>query len=461
MDISDLKKTHAEYSARLAHWKKWRAVYDGTDEIIAGEYFKQHERESDENYERRCDEALSYGLSRSIVDLFVQYLFLNPPERDYGRLSADLLFGAFLDDCDYQSNSLELRLREDAKWASVYGHIGYLVDRPRETSQNRQQDLENDWHPYIVRYFPDAILDWQFRRFNGKQRLQYIKLYDSDGTYRLWWPERWEVWSVTEDGTPVLEGQGANPLGEIPFVWLYSAPSPDKPGIGISDMKELARFDLSIMNNISQGDEVITYAAFPMMRKPMKRAGEESEDSTGPTAVLEFNPEFPDGKPDWLEAKVKEPIDAILGWIAAKELRAHKHAHATFVSGIGQANAKSGIALQIEFTELGAALARKAAGLEECEENIYWFWARWQETAFDGSVNYSKSFDITELKSVLEDLLTARSLVPSRTFSVEVAKRAARAVLPDLDAETQAEIDAELAGMAAYEPPDGPGGDEA
>jgi hypothetical protein len=355
MDIQELQSTHAEHARRVADWRKWRAVYDGTDAIIAGGYFKQHERESDDNYERRCEEALSWGISQAIVDLFAQYLFLHPIEREFGRLADDELFERFLADCDYLGNGMDVRLREDSKWAGVYGHVGYLVDRPAEVSSSRAEDVAQDRRPYIVRYFPTAILDWAFRRESGHLNLTYVKLLDSDGSYRLWWRNKWEVWRISENGEPVLEDSGTNEIGEGAFIWLYSTPSPDEPGIGLSDMRELARFDLSIMANVSQGDEVITYAAFPMMRAPKKRAGEDQDDEAGPTAILEFDPEYPESKPDWLEAQVKEPIDAITSWIEGKELRAHKHAHASFIAGVGQAEAKAGIALQIEFTELGVA----------------------------------------------------------------------------------------------------------
>jgi hypothetical protein len=57
MDISKLQATPAEHARRVADWRKWRAVYDGTDAIIAGKQFKQHEREQDDNFGRRCEEA--------------------------------------------------------------------------------------------------------------------------------------------------------------------------------------------------------------------------------------------------------------------------------------------------------------------------------------------------------------------------------------------------------------------
>jgi hypothetical protein len=263
------------------------------------------------------------------------------------------------------------------------------------------------------------------------------------------------VWAVTDQGKPVLAGQGANPLGEIPFVWLYNMPSPDVPGIGLSDMAELARTDLSIMANVSQGDEVVTYAAFPMMRKARVRAGMGETDDTGPTAVLEFDPEFPDSKPDCLEATVLEPISAISSWIAAKEARAYKQAHASFVAGVGGAMAKAGVALRMEFTELGAALARKARSLQAAETTVYRLWAAWQGVEWDGDIRYPSMFDMEAIEETLANLLTAKAIVPSRTFASEAAKRAARVAIPDLDQKTQAKIDEECDSGASYTPPEG------
>ena len=128
MDIQELQSTHAEHARRVADWRKWRAVYDGTDAIIAGGYFKQHERESDDNYERRCEEALSWGISQAIVDLFAQYLFLHPIEREFGRLADDELFERFLADCDYLGNGMDVRLREDPKWAAPLFQLPHRTD---------------------------------------------------------------------------------------------------------------------------------------------------------------------------------------------------------------------------------------------------------------------------------------------------------------------------------------------
>jgi hypothetical protein len=115
MDTHELQATDAEHAKRVADWRKWRAVYDGTNAIIAGKCFKQHERESDDNYARRCEEALSWGISQAIVDLFAQYLFLHPIER-------------FLADCDYLGNGMDVRLREDPKWAAPLFQLPHRTD---------------------------------------------------------------------------------------------------------------------------------------------------------------------------------------------------------------------------------------------------------------------------------------------------------------------------------------------
>ena len=52
----------------------------------------------------------------------------------------------------------------------------------------------------------------------------------------------------------------------------------------------------------------------------------------------------------------------------------------------------SGIALQTEFQLLNARLSEKADLLENAEETIWSFFAKWQNKAFDGEIDYPDTF---------------------------------------------------------------------
>jgi hypothetical protein len=56
----------------------------------------------------------------------------------------------------------------------------------------------------------------------------------------------------------------------------------------------------------------------------------------------------------------------------------------------------SGVAMQSEFILLDAKLSEKAKNLQLAEEQIWRMFARWQNTAFDGSIKYPNVFNIRD-----------------------------------------------------------------
>jgi len=372
-------------------------------------------------------------------------------------------------------------LTEVGRFASIQGLMGIMVDKSSKPYDNVQQEIDNKVYPYLCSYFPSAILDWEYDRDeNNRPYLSYLKLLDEDGLYRLWWPDRWEAWRVPETGemiagvlvenivdetAAVKEDEGPNKLGEIPWVWLYNMRTDTRP-IGKSDIHDIARLDVSILRNLSEAEEVITYAAFPMMRKPWEEAGaKKTEDTTGVTSVLGFDPENPDSKPDWLESAVKEPIDSILAVILRKVEEIYRSAN---VGGMAatqiQTQAKSGAAMKAEFQLLNSKLVMKATNLEKAEKRIVRLWARWQELEekIEGfTIERSRTYEVENLAADLENALTSQTIVKSKKFSEHLQKGIARTMLPGLDDKDYQEIDKEIEASSEEEetPPPSVGDD--
>lgn len=489
MTIDELEAVHPLYVEYRVFWNFMLASYEGIRALIAGGFaLKRNERESKDNYDRRVAEAYGFGYSGSVVDLFNFYLFKAPAKRDMGPLANDKQWGRFEDDCNLYGDNFPVWLLESQRWAGVLGHVGILVDKSSQQYQTADEELKADVYPYVARYFPQNILDWEYERDeNNRPYLAYLKLQDTDGLYRIWTTEWWATYRVPEElatttGTVkdaktgetrgggggagkertqeiTAEASGENPFtdeatgrGEIPFVWLYNIKSKQRP-IGISDIKDVAYIDSSIITNLSEGEEVITYGAFPMMRKPMREAGtgpanRGAEDEAGATAILEFDPEHPESKPDWLEAAVAEPIDAILRWI---ELKVSEIYRATNVGGMAateiQGEAKSGVALKSEFQLLNGKLVSKGNNAEEAERSVKKYWCMWQkkEEAIEKiTVEWPETYDVADLAQDLENALTAKALVTSKTFLTAVQKQVARAMLPNADNKTLDTIDKEI-----------------
>ena len=466
LKVKDLLAVHEYYSAHLQEWKFLMSMYEGIKSIIANGYIEQHEREPDDAYKRRKKELFGFGYSRSVVDLFHFYLFKKTPNRTVGTLKNEKIWEMFSADADLYGNGIDAVLMESMLYSAILGHVGLLVDKASSVFQTKQQQYDAKVYPYIAKYFPQAILDWKFGKDeHNRPRLEMIKLLDDDNQYRLWFLDRWEVWELpknkngepdesNQDADAVYIDGGTNPLEEIPFTWLYNHKSKDR-GIGVSDIHEISRIDLSIVRNLSQIEEIINFAAFPIMRKPMRDASPtdrnlpQQDDEVSVQSVQEFDPENPDSKPDWMPSSAAEPILAILGAIEKKVAEIYRASNAGGMAATEvQTQAKSGVALRTEFQLLNAKLAGKAANLDKVEMRIVELLCKWEDLLVkfekDYNVERDRSYDVENLASDLENAATAQTLIVSAKFDELLQKQTARQILPTADEKDMATIDKEI-----------------
>lgn len=496
LTLTELRYTHEYYDAYKQFWDFMLASYEGIRALIAGEHVLfRHERESPANYERRVAEAYGFGYAQSIVDIFNFYLFKNPAKRDMGPLANDKQWALFEQDCNMYGAAFDSWLLETQRYAAIMGHVGILCDKTGQKFASVQAEINAGIYPYVARYFPQNILDWEYARDeNNRPYLAMVKLVDDDLIYRVWTTTEWASYQVdpdmdktaptVKDVTGVTRGgvhshgaigsqspateqemvqpldQGLNPFvnpttgrGEIPFVWLYNIKSRLR-GVGVSDIKDVAYIEGSIIRNLSEGEEVVKYGAFPMLRTPMREKGTTPRDKAegtevGQQAVMEFDPELGDaGKPDWLEAAVKEPIDAILEWIVRKVEEIYRSSNAGGMAGTEiQTQAKSGTALKAEFQLLNSKLVSKGNNGEKAEKQLLRYWLMWQkrEDVLDQiSLEWPRTYDVENLAQDLENALTAKTIVASKTFKAAVQKQVARQYMPTADPKLLATIDDEI-----------------
>lgn len=464
--VEELLATNNLYKSNQAEWHFLMALYEGIREVIKLGLIKRHEREPMSSYRDRVEKLFGLGYSKSISEIFHFFLFKKEPQQTLGPLHDDVLWQLFVNDSDLFGNDYNAVIMDIAQYSVVLGHMGILVDKASTQFANRAEQIDKKVYPYIAKYFPSNILDWQIDRDDyNRPYLSYIKLLDDNGQYRLWYPNTWEIYELPKDknGKPdstnlsaeaVLISSGVNPLGLIPFIWHYNLKS-KKQGIGVSDIHEVSRIDLSIIRNLSQIEQIIDFAAFPMMRKPMRDAkpteinAPQQDDEVGVESILEFDPENPDSKPDWLQSEVKEPIEAIIDVITRKVSEIYR---ASNIGGMAATeptrNAQSGVAKRTDFQLLNSKLVSKAINLETAENKILEYWLRWENMweQYSGKVSIARerTYDIEELAVELANSLTAKTLVISTTFDSMVQKQAARQVLPSATEKELAAIDEEI-----------------
>lgn len=453
MTPDELREKHQVYRDNEAKWKFYKLSYEGGDDYITSVLFK-YNRESVDNHDDRKKEGFVLNFNAAIIDLFNFYLIEKGVARHMAKVDEDAQWKMFLDDCDLNNNNYDFFLNECSKLSSRYGVIGILVNKAAG-GVNLAQEIKDKIYPYLSVYSPLNILDWKFKKNpkTNRRELVYLKLLD-EGEYLIWYPDRWELWKIDINlgkEVSVKVASGENSLEEIPFVWMVNNAGLENNQKGVSDIKDICKIVSSITRDFSCANEIIKYAGFPMMRKPMALEGAEiGLDVVGPTNVIEFSPEHGEhGKPDWLETAVLDPIDAILRLTDRKVDEIYRVAHLSGVHGQRKSNneVSSGLAVRYEYQQLNSVLGNKSFTLTETELKIIWFWLKWQnkEDLFDQiQIIRSKNFSIDDLSVDLDNCFNSMQQIVSDTYKKLIQKRVAYNTLPDLTDEERELIAKEI-----------------
>ena len=319
-------------------------------------------------------------------------------------------------------------------WASVYGHVWLMVDKPQSNAGTRAEELEQGIRPYVTLFTPENVFDWKWERMpSGRFELVYLKVRESidrkDATttishFRIWRKDIIEHW--IEDGeTDSKIDEMPNPLGRIPAVFLPANRSVVR-GVGISDLSDVAYMQRAIYQELSEIEQLIRISNHPSLVKTY-----DTDASAGAGSVINM-PEDIDGnlKPYLLQPSGQN-IDAIRESIKDKVEAINRMAHMGAVRGT-EAITQSGVAMQTEFQMLNAKLNEKARLLELAEEQLWSIFCQWQNVNPDVEVYYPDSFDLRDYDKELQFLQQAKaSGVRSVTLQQEIDKQIADLVLDD------------------------------
>lgn len=446
MTRKDLESTHSDYAAFIREWRFFIRSYFGGKEYKDGNYLLQHPFESATNYNRRREISYYYNYCAPIIDIFVSHLFRQKARRDYGSLTKDPLFAAFLKDADLEGSSFRQFMREAARLASIYGRVDIIVDRPKLYTTTVAEAESFDIRPYLTLVTPENLLDWsQKRDASGKPVLEEIKISEGKDTFRVWNREGWKLWGVDPEANDVkLINSGEHGLGTVPLVTLYNKRS-GRHMVGISDIQDIADINKNIYYLCSDAKEIIENTAFPMLALPYEKGVRDEERQIGPRNILQFDPSEPNSKPYWLEAP-HSSLTEIREWVKQDINEIHRIAKMGGVKATEDfAQARSGVAIELEYQQLHAVLSEKADNLEEAETRILELWARWQGKSFDGVIDYPDDFSVRDLDRDLERAIKAVGVeISSPTFKSELEKKVVASTLPKLSDEVRAKIDKEI-----------------
>lgn len=431
---SEITYTHPDYDDHKEQWEFHLRSYLGGEQYKDGNYLVRYLNEDKTEYARRLDLTPVDNHCANVVHIYSSFLWRQAPTRNFNSLDGSPVVEQIAKDADLEGRSLDAFMKEAQIWASVYGHVWILVDKPKSTAGTKAEELGQGIRPYLNLYTPENVFDWKWERTaSGRTKLTYLKLREeiirenateSKVYFRIWTEESIRLYEVSNETERLVEEMD-NPIGVIPAVFVPTARTVTK-GIGKSDISDIAIMQKAIYQENSEIEQLIRISNHPTLVKTY-----DTDATAGAGGIVHMPEELDPGLKPYMLQPSGGNLQAVMESINTKVEAINRMAHLGAVRGT-EAVKQSGIALQTEFQLLNARLAEKADLLELAEEQLWTFICIWQDTMPDVEVYYPDSFDIRDYPNELEFLQKARaSGVQSATFTKGVDKLIVDLILDD------------------------------
>ena len=366
-----------------------------------------------------------------VVETYKAFLFRTLPVRSLGNLNKLPYTKDFIDDIDLDGTDIDQFFKEANQLAMIYGHAWILVDKPQsDTTITLEQEIAQGIRPYAQLISPENILDWSYERINGRYELNYLKqkeTEDADSTIiRVWSKETICRYTLDkESGNVTLTEEVLNNIGTIPFCMLKAGNSHIR-GLGMSDLADVAKIQQAIFGLMSEAEQAIRISSHPSLVKTAS-----TDASAGAGAIITVDENMPGELKPYLLQPSASNIDSIIKVLKEHQEMIMKMTHLEAV--VGQKTvAKSGVALQTEFSMLNTRLGDKADALERLEYKVWKLFQVWTGVQADDTflIQYKKKFDLRDENNDLANYQSVRQMgIPSETLAKEIDKQIAMIVV--------------------------------
>ena len=281
---------NAAYQRMAQFWDLIADLKEGTYKIRSEhrKYLPQLEREVDDSYDRRLARSTVVPYLQRIEKMLSGMLVRKPVRLDdVSDLVREQLF-----DVDLEGNDLNIWLYQTARTVVSFGHVGVLVDAPKEGEKAR---------PYWVTYKPSDILGWRTEIINGARELTQVRLLEKvvepDGAYgeknitqvRVLERGKYEIHRKDDKkGEYKLFEEGEMSLKDkIPFAVAYS----NRVGFyeSRSPLYDIAELNLKHYQIQSDLDNILHISSVPLLA--VFGYPNADEITTGPSEALSLPPE--------------------------------------------------------------------------------------------------------------------------------------------------------------------------
>lgn len=346
--------------------------------------------------------------------------------------------------------------------AATLGWTPLLLDSP-PVAEGLSRAQAGDVRPTMSVLFPSQLLEWQAK---GK-RYEWVKI-RTDHVERSSWSsaptkiERYAIWTPTDvtvyrivkvaDRDEVLEGPEAftHQFGRVPLVIMRHGSGGD-PLRGRPMHWSVAQENKRLFNLLSELDEHTRANVFALLLYPGGRSGPNGEVDLGSFNGLLIDPDQKNvpayiAPPASVAETLEKRIDA-----TARSI--YRIARIEFSRPTG--TVASGVAREYEFEQTNRALADFAKNIARAELDIADLVGAADgvpvETRRKQTISPPRSFAVQDLERDIKIAMDSLTLKLGETATTRIKQGVVRRVLPNISADDQKVIDAELEEAASEE----------
>jgi len=438
-----LEQTHEMYQHLAEEWLFYYNSYRGGYAYKSQDYLARYVFETGDQYNKRKEQTPLDNHCKSVVQIYNSFIFQNEPVRELGPLANDPVVDKFLQDADREGRGFNNFMKEASILASIVGHSWIIVDRPPVELTTRQDELDQDVRPYVSVMNPLNVIDWEYTAMdNGSKMLTHLKVKLAENLYKCYYPTHTDTIRVEEyDGQEeqVFVETVENPYMKINAVCVY-AQRDSVPGIGVSDINDIADMQKAIFNENSEIEQIVRLSSHPSLVKTA-----ETQAGAGAGAIIQIPDDISSETKPYLLQPNAQSLDSIRASIKDKVDSINKMANVGSIR-TAEVSRMSGVAMETEFRLLNARLAEKADNLELAEEQVWECIATMMGYSNeDINIQYPDSFDAHDTQNDLLLIEKAQTLTSNTKILGKLEEKLAKlmidtedlqGILDDIDEDT-------------------------
>jgi hypothetical protein len=409
----------------------------------------QHPKERYQDYQSRLDMAYYYNFCSPIVDIYSDHLFKQPIIEDFG--SIEDVVTERKENIDNKGSSIGELRKEISDMAQIYGHIFVTTDSPQYEGRviSKADVLENNLLPYFTIHHPQSVINWALDEFGSPYWVLIKECLDANpdpfnfnknkldnSFYRLWTRQEW----ILYDGEYNEIDRGTHALGVVPITCVFEKQSKKvRNFLGISAIADIAFITRDIFNSCSELKQILRDQTFSFLALQGK-AGDYNEVEVGTNKGLIYPPET--ATPQYISppSANAEVYFKHIDRQVSKIFQLAKLEGGSVQAPDQSATMQSGVSKAWDFNQTNSALSKKAGNLEDGETKMWQMFAKWNDTEFDGSIEYPHEFDVKSLNSDLDEAEKMFRISLGAEFNKEVKKSIMKKKFPRMPDEDMTEL---------------------